>query len=123
MIAPSKRRKGNLPDAGLRTATGEVVLAAMLGAVTLGVRPEDLMLHAKGPVLLRGKVAMVENLGELIIGYVDIGVSDPLIVKLPGSSLVRPGDDIALSADPARLHVFDAAGLTITNKLHVNGGP
>ena len=72
---------------------------------------------------LRGKVAMVENLGELIIGYVDIGVSDPLIVKLPGSSLVRPGDDIALSADPARLHVFDAAGLTITNKLHVNGGP
>jgi alpha-glucoside transport system ATP-binding protein len=121
--SPAMNFVGPVPDAGLRTATGDVILAAMLGAVTLGVRPEDLMLHVKGPVLLRGKVAMVENLGELIIGYVDIGASDPLIVKLPGSSLVRPGDDIALSADPARLHVFDAAGLTINNKPHVNGGP
>jgi ABC-type sugar transport system ATPase subunit len=98
---------------GVRTASGDVILPARAGAATLGVRPEDLGLHAQGPVLLKGRVAIVENLGELVMAYVDIGDSEPLIVKLPGSSAVKAGDEIAVSADPARLHLFDAAGLRL----------
>ena len=100
-------------DAGLRTATGDGVLPTVPGAVTLGVRPEDLRLHSTGPVLMRGKIALVENLGELVMAYIDIGSGDPIIVKLPGSSQLRPGEAVALAADPARLHVFDATGWAI----------
>jgi alpha-glucoside transport system ATP-binding protein len=99
--------------AGIRTASGEVVLPPRAGATILGVRPEDLSLHATGPVLLRGRVSIVENLGELVMAYVDVGATDPLIVKLPGAASVRAGDDIALSADPARLHLFDAVGRAV----------
>ena len=100
-------------DGGLRTASGDVVLPANPAAVTLGVRPEDLALHISGPVLLRGKIALVENLGELVMAYIDAGASDPLIVKLAGSSAVSAGDVVALSADPSKLHLFDAAGIAI----------
>lgn len=79
----------------------------------MGVRPEDLELHAQGPVLLKGRVSIVENLGELVMAYVDIGGTEPLIIKLPGSSTVKAEDEISLSADPARLHLFDAAGLAL----------
>jgi alpha-glucoside transport system ATP-binding protein len=97
-------------DAGVRTASGQVVLPPRSGAVTLGVRPEDLALHSAGPVLLRGRVSIVENLGELVMAYVDLGGGEPLIVKLPGASAVKAGDEIALSADAARIHLFNAEG-------------
>ena len=68
-------------------------------------------LHAQGPVLLKGRVSIVENLGKLVMADVDIGGAELLIVKLPGSSAVKAGDDIALVADPARLHLYDLTGL------------
>jgi alpha-glucoside transport system ATP-binding protein len=52
----------------------------------------------------------VENLGELVMAYVDLGGGEPLIVKLPGTSAAKAGDEIALSADPKTLHLFDEAG-------------
>jgi alpha-glucoside transport system ATP-binding protein len=48
------------------------------------------------------------------MAYVDIGSSEPLIVKLPGTSVVKAGDAIGLTADPARLHFFDAEGRAIS---------
>ena len=99
--------------AGVKTASGDVVLPPRVGATSLGVRPEDLTLHNAWPVLLRGQVSIVENLGELVMAYVDLNATGPLIVKLPGNSQVKAGEQIALSADPARLHLFDAAGLRL----------
>jgi ABC-type sugar transport system ATPase subunit len=95
-----------------KTASGEVVVSANSEAVTLGVRPEDMVL-AEGAALLRGTVSIVENLGELVMAYVDIGGEEPLIVKLAGTSTVKASDTIALCADPARLHLFDAEGRAI----------
>jgi ABC-type sugar transport system ATPase subunit len=101
-----------VPVVAGKTASGEVVVSANSEAVTLGVRPEDMLL-AEGAALLRGTVSIVENLGELVMAYVDIGGEEPLIVKLAGTSTVKAGDTIALSADPARLHLFDAEGRAI----------
>jgi alpha-glucoside transport system ATP-binding protein len=58
-------------------------------------------------------VSIIENLGEPVMASVDIGGTEPLIVKLPGTSAVKAGDGIALTADPARLHLFDARGRAI----------
>jgi ABC-type sugar transport system ATPase subunit len=82
------------------------------GPLTLGVRPEDLVLTA-GPALVRGTASIIENLGELAIAYIDVGAAEPLIVKLPGDSRVRQGDAIALTAPQARLHLFGADGKTL----------
>ena len=75
-------------DGEVVTASGETVLAHRPGAETLGVRPEDISLHASGPVLLRGKASTVENLGEPVMACVDHRSEEPLIVKLPGTSVV-----------------------------------
>jgi ABC-type sugar transport system ATPase subunit len=101
-----------VPLAAGRTASGDTVVTGNPVAVTLGVRPEDIVL-ADGAALLRGTVSIIENLGELVMAYVDIGGAEPLIVKLPGTSMVKAGDAIALAADPARLHFFDADGRAI----------
>ena len=75
---------------------------------TLGGRPEDLILHLGSAALLKGRVSIVENPGELVMAHVSTGGAEPLIVKLPGSSRIKAGDKIALTADAARLHLFDA---------------
>ena len=82
-------------------------------SITVGVRPENLTLAKGGAALLRGKVTVAENLGELITAYLDIGRLDPVIVKLPGDADIEIGQELALSAEPARIHVFDKVGQRI----------
>ncbi|MEI6098572.1 MAG: sn-glycerol-3-phosphate ABC transporter ATP-binding protein UgpC [Alphaproteobacteria bacterium] len=80
------------------------------GAAEVGVRPEDLRLVPLGQALLHGMVEHCERLGEVTIAHLRLYRGGVLVTKLPGDSEVRPGDDIALTADPARLHCFDASG-------------
>ncbi|MEM9010023.1 MAG: ABC transporter ATP-binding protein [Pseudomonadota bacterium] len=82
--------------------------------VSLGVRPEDLTLAAEGEAVFSGPVSHVEQLGEVVLAYLDIGQADtPLIAKLPGTSRIERGQVIHLSADPSASHVFDAKGAAI----------
>jgi ABC-type sugar transport system ATPase subunit len=101
-----------VPLEGGMVASGDTVATANAAAMTLGVRPKDL-LRASGQALLRGTVSIIENLGELVMACVDIGGTEPLIVKLPGTCVVKAGDAVALSADAARPHPFDAEGQAI----------
>ena len=80
------------------------------GCAAIGLRPEDLRLAEAGPALLRGKVAYVEHLGEMQIAYLDIGLAEQLLVKLPGGQDLRRGAELRLTAAPGALHVFDRAG-------------
>jgi ABC-type sugar transport system ATPase subunit len=103
------------PDVRVRTASGDAVaLPAFAGdagnSITLGVRPENLTLAEEGSALMRGQVSVVENLGELITAYVDIGQESPVIVKLPGDAPVALGQQLALAARPEKLHLFDGSG-------------
>jgi ABC-type sugar transport system ATPase subunit len=61
-------------------------------------------------VLLRGKVSVLEQLGELTIAYIDVGGPDPIIVKLPNTSTLSRGQTAAFSAPTERLHLFDQFG-------------
>jgi alpha-glucoside transport system ATP-binding protein len=78
-------------------------------AVNLGVRPEDLSL-TDGDAVLSGDVSYTEALGEVTLIYIDNEAGqDPFIAKLPGIHKNLRGASVRLSADPTKMHVFDAA--------------
>ncbi|MCH2249719.1 MAG: sn-glycerol-3-phosphate ABC transporter ATP-binding protein UgpC [Cognatishimia sp.] len=77
-------------------------------SVNLGVRPEDLTL-TDGDAVLSGDVSYTEALGEVTLIYIDKAEGqDPYIAKLPGIHKNLRGTSVRLSADPAKMHVFDA---------------
>ncbi|KFL30007.1 ABC transporter ATP-binding protein [Devosia riboflavina] len=103
-------------DGRIKAVEGDAIdlpfSAPVEAGTVLGVRPEDLTL-ASGSALIRGRASVIENLGELAIVYVDAGTPEPVIVKLPGNSSLRPGDAVALTAPADRLHLFAADGLAL----------
>ncbi|MEM9764852.1 MAG: sn-glycerol-3-phosphate ABC transporter ATP-binding protein UgpC [Pseudomonadota bacterium] len=80
------------------------------GAFEVGVRPEDLRLAEDGRFV--GEVVLVEELGEAHLLHVTTPAG-PIIAKLQGAATQRRGERVALSAQPERLHRFDAAGQAI----------
>ena len=79
---------------------------------TFGVRPEDLVVATGGDFIFKGKVEIVEHLGELTLLYVDCGHPDaPVVAKLDGNVPIRRGAEISLTAPTDRLHVFDEKGV------------
>jgi ABC-type sugar transport system ATPase subunit len=83
-------------------------------AATLGIRPEDLRPAPRDHALLAGRVEHSERLGEVTVVHLRLTGGAALIAKLPGDTEVTAGDALALTADPARLHRFDAAGARLS---------
>lgn len=74
--------------------------------VVIGVRPEDLKIVGKSEGKIPGKVFMKEPLGSEVI--VDVKVNDELIkIKESPSFKLEIGDDVWLSFDYNKLHLFD----------------
>ncbi len=74
-------------------------------AVTLGVRPEHLVVTAGGGLAL--KVDLVEALGADTLIYGRLGADTMLVARLPGATPVKIGDTVPLAAAPGALHLFD----------------
>ncbi|TBA51357.1 ABC transporter ATP-binding protein [Rhizobium ruizarguesonis] len=110
--------------------SGEVLaerprIAAAAGrAVVLGIRPEAFQPVDAGG--LTGTVAFVEDLGANLLVHVDVEAADRLKslsaeeddvtlsaprlrVIIDATRRVKIGERLSLAADPARIHVFDAA--------------
>ena len=75
------------------------------GALTLGIRPEDLRPTHDGKPSISGEVEIVEDLGSDRIIHLKCGDKE-LVVRLPGHASVRQGEILDLTADPGRLHLF-----------------
>ncbi|WP_412565236.1 ABC transporter ATP-binding protein [Thalassobius sp. MITS945101] len=75
-------------------------------SVNIGVRPED-MVPAEGEALYRGTVSYTEALGEVTLLYFD-GASgdDGVIAKLPGIHKGLRGQEVQMTADPSKVHLF-----------------
>jgi ABC-type sugar transport system ATPase subunit len=107
-------------DARVTSATGASVKvpakipASAIGKKgTLGVRPEDLRLATGNDAIFRGKILLVEKLGEVSLLYVDTGnPGEPIVAKLDGSSDLERGAEVGLTAPTNCLHLFDENGLT-----------
>ena len=77
------------------------------GAVTLGIRPEDLELADDGP--LRGEVVAVEPLGaETILAVRLAGLEQDVLLRAGRGVITRLGAGIAARPLPDSLHLFDA---------------
>ena len=82
-------------------------------SASFGVRPEDLTIATGEDYLFEGKVSIVEALGEVTLLYIEgLSAKEPIIAKLPGIIDVKRGDTMRFSADPQKLHLFDADGQT-----------
>ena len=75
----------------------------------LGVRPEDLVVSDGADYIFEGKVNYVEALGEVTLVYFDNpNAEHSVIAKLPHIQKFTKGEIVRLSADPAKMHLFDA---------------
>lgn len=77
------------------------------GPVTLGVRPEHLVLDPDGPVKL--EVAMLEQLGaNTLVHGVLHGSDTPMVASLPGVVSAAEGDVMTFAAPAGALHLFNS---------------
>jgi multiple sugar transport system ATP-binding protein len=86
-----------------RTALG----AANADAVTLGVRPEDISLHADAAGSLNAVVDVVEPLGSEHVLYFTCD-GERVTARASAESTAASGDAIALGINPNRMHLFDS---------------
>ncbi|WP_082722283.1 ABC transporter ATP-binding protein [Burkholderia mayonis] len=111
-----------LMDAGdhlaqMRLASGDVLSACIDArhlspgaSLTLGVRPEDLILGTQTQHFVR-EVMWQERLGEATYAYLNGGdAGSQWIAKLPGATNVSAGQRLPLSVPPDKLHAFDIDG-------------
>ena len=84
-------------------------LAAWAGRrVTLGVRPEHLVLGEGAPGLsFDARVEVVEQLGSEILLETRVGAESVTVARVPAETAIARGDQVRLSAQPGRLHFFD----------------
>ena len=75
--------------------------------LSLGVRPENLRIAERGP--LRGRVELVEFLGERTLAHLKLEGGSPLIVTVNGAA-PRMGSHVCVAVDLAEAHLFDESG-------------
>ena len=76
--------------------------------VTLGIRPEHLIVTEKGQGLADLKVDIVEALGADTLVYGYLGADRiSVTVRVPGVMKVASADVLFLTCEPERLHLFD----------------
>jgi multiple sugar transport system ATP-binding protein len=81
------------------------------GAVTVGVRPEHLVVTADGPV--KGLVKTVENLGSVSYAYASLADGTLVTVELSPEHGVAIDQQLALAIADGRSYRFDGEGRTI----------
>jgi multiple sugar transport system ATP-binding protein len=79
--------------------------------VTLGVRPEHLLLESGGSDQdLTGTVRVVEHLGGETYLYVSLDEGRQVVIKAAGDSRTRVGDRVKVGIPGSKCHLFDQAG-------------
>ncbi len=77
-------------------------------AATVGVRSEHIDIVPQGT--WSGKVIYSENLGSDSYIYVDVGSTDPVVVRQAGKATYHAGDSLSFSPRGEMFHRFDDAG-------------
>ncbi|KRB51934.1 sugar ABC transporter ATP-binding protein [Rhizobium sp. Root708] len=82
------------------------------GSQTIGVRPEHIQLSTESGEW-KGKVTVAEHLGSDTFLHVDVEGIGQMTARGGGDFPAKAGDTVYLTADKARIHKFDEAGLAI----------
>lgn len=78
--------------------------------ILVGLRPEDLVLHAQGE--FKGEVALVEPLGVETVVHIQTG-TQTLVCVIAGLTHYQRGSTIQFNINCEQLHFFDLAGQRI----------
>ena len=78
------------------------------GELRIGIRPEAARVGGKGGT--KGKVELVERLGERTLIYARLSDGQPITAEDAGDSRVKIGDEVPIKIDGAAAHIFDASG-------------
>ena len=90
--------------------------AKSYGAHTIGVRPEALV-ESDDPAAWQGKVVHAEHLGSDTFAYIDIGESEPVVIRLTGKARHSPGKMLRIAPVAGQVHRFDEAGMAMMQKV------
>ena len=77
--------------------------------VTLGVRPEHLLVNKKSSSSWESKVFVVEKLGSGTFLYLE-KEGEPLVVETEGDSKIKVGDTVKVGFSSSRCHIFNSSG-------------
>jgi len=84
---------------------------------TLGIRPEHLRVSTDDTGHMTCKVAFTEQLGGETYLYCDVEGLPQITVHQPGQLPVVKGQQLALNFDLSEMHLFDADGQVIVNRV------
>jgi multiple sugar transport system ATP-binding protein len=96
--------------------------------VSIGVRPEDIVIGPVGGEGLAVTVDLVEELGADGYIYTHTEASDgqriDLVARVSGAAYPQLGDQLTLAAKPGRVHVFDVrSGERLNGAVGLAPGP
>jgi ABC-type sugar transport system ATPase subunit len=80
----------------------------------VGIRPEHLFVASEGDTKLKGSVRHIENLGEHLLCYINIGGDNEITAKLDVSSPARLNQEISLSWISENTHYFNSTGISVS---------
>ncbi len=83
--------------------------------VTLGIRPEHMIVGGKSDGLLKGTLRLAEYLGSETMFYASLPDGSDISVKADGLATAKTGSAILFGIPSKACHLFDANGVTIIN--------
>ena len=79
----------------------------------VGIRPEHLFVTPESETKLKGNIRHIENLGEHLLCYINIGGDNEITAKLDVSSSASLNQDINLGWVSENTHFFNSTGISI----------
>ena len=79
----------------------------------IGIRPEHLRVASNGSSKLQGTVRHIENLGEHLLCYINLGKDYEITAKLDVSSEINISEVIQLDWQQNHEHFFNSSGISI----------
>ncbi|BDG05467.1 ABC transporter ATP-binding protein [Anaeromyxobacter oryzae] len=81
--------------------------------VTLGVRPEDVMLGGQGDAAISGRVLVVERLGAETYVYLRSAGDQTLVARREGGAAAAADEPVTVGVEARRCHLFGPDGLAV----------
>ncbi|KUF08082.1 ABC transporter ATP-binding protein [Leucobacter sp. G161] len=85
-------------------------VGAATNAVTVGIRPEDLVVATAGEPGVSVQIDLVEELGAdgYLYGHTTDGEAAQIVARVDGRNHPKAGETVTLVPNPKHMHVFDA---------------
>jgi multiple sugar transport system ATP-binding protein len=104
-----------VPLAQLPAAVQQLAPAGAAGG-SMGLRPENVVLHPTGQGAIRGQVDLVEALGAETLVYVSTTEGAQLVARLSERTPLVAGNPVTLDVATEHAHWFDASGRVVRHE-------